>query len=133
MKVVILLFLVLIFVSHRWTKFYFEVGHRWYLHNYLRALKKLHKLSFKICVANYVWVFSLQIYLCLFLRHQYQYVAWNWAFHEVKYLVNYNGELFQPEYWWYLWLQQFELSFFTENNTSWADLLGPGSKNILQL
>ena len=53
----------LILVSNK--KIHFEVFHRWYLHNQLRALKKLFKLSFRISVANCVWFFSLQMYLCL--------------------------------------------------------------------
>ena len=76
------LYAALILVFHK--KIHFEVFHRWYLHNQLRALKKLFKLSFRISVANYVWFFSLQIYLCLSSRWRHRYVAWNWAFPSSK-------------------------------------------------
>ena len=117
------LYTAMILVFHK--KIHFEVGHRWYFHKTLGALKKLCKFSLRISVTNCVWVFWLQIYLCLFSRYQYRYAVWNWAFHQVKHLGVYDGTLFKLEYCWNLLDGWMNLSiFFLENSTSRAGLLG---------
>ena len=57
--------------------------------------------------------------------------VWNWAFHQVKHVVVYDGAL---STWKLLklmvgWIWGF---IFLENSTSWASLRGPGLRSVFQ-